>query len=185
MVNQRWVGLQGSNPRPPYRHVFQWHKLKRKNSPEQGRRAFHARCSMITRFSDCHINCFRRSTRELFCQGLTIDLNSSLKHCDLFPRQENLFLIVPACFPPLLRHMIFMLGLRMHAVTMERDPRFALKLTTAVGTWQETCTTGHPLSRSSITRSAHCGISSMSCMLSHSNALNSYGLLAPRSLKHL
>ena len=167
MVNWRWLGLQGNHPCLPYRHAFQCHKLKRKNSPQQGRRAFHA--SILLRLVHL-LNCFRRSTRELLCQGLTIDHNSCLQHCDLSPRQENLFLVVPTCFPPLLRHMIFMIGLWVHAATTQRDPWFAPKLTTAVGTWQETLITGHPLSRSSVTRRARCGRPSMSCISSHSNA---------------
>ena len=51
-----WVTWDGidvapSQPRPPYCLAFQWHPPERKHSPQQGRLAFHARWSMIPRFS--------------------------------------------------------------------------------------------------------------------------------------
>ena len=99
------------------------------------------------------------------------DRNPRFQHGDFTPRQENLFLLFPVRFLPLLRHMVVMVGLWVHAATMLRDPCFAPKLTTVVGTWQETCTTRHSLSRSMVTRRARCGRLSMSSILSiHSNA---------------
>ena len=89
----------------------------------------------------------------------------------LTPHQENLFLLFPVCFLPLLRHMVVIVGLWVHAATMLRDPCFAPKLTTVVGTWQETCTTCLSLSRLSVARRAHRSRLSMSSILSiHSNA---------------
>ena len=143
-----------------------------------------ANCVHPHHIAFCFVPFFLSSA--LLCLGVTSDRNPRFQHGDFTPHQENLFLLFLVRFLPLLRHMVVILGLWVHAATMLRDPWFAPKLTTVVGTWQETCTTRHSLSRSRVTRRAHCGRLSMCSILSiHSNAQSPWRLLVSRGLGYL
>ena len=91
--------------------------------------------SLILRCLPHLFDWLRRAPWELFRHGLTGDSNSQLHDVLLCPCQENLFLINPACFLPLLRHMIFMLVLLVCTMSMLWDPHLASELTTAVRAW--------------------------------------------------
>ena len=140
-----WVTWDGidvapNQPRPPYRLAFQWHPPERKHSPSRAvLRSMHAgqwfQDSLLLYRLQHLLDGPRRSTRELFRQGLTHDSNPRFHHVRFHSCQEKLFLIDPTRFLPLLRHMILIVGLWMRAATMLRDPRLATELTTAVRAW--------------------------------------------------
>ena len=144
MLHRSWFEFQRNHPHPPCRHVFHGPSEK-KHCPQRGRHAVHAHRSMHTgqRFQDSLIlhrlshllDCLRRAAWKLYRQGLTGDIETQLHHVPFRPSQENLFLVDPACFLPLLRHMIFMVGLLVYATSVVRDPRLTSELTTAVRAW--------------------------------------------------
>ena len=115
-----------------------------------------------------------------FWRGLSTEENLRLKI-------DWALLISGSGFLALLRHMVLMVGLLVRARRRcWETPGFTPKHATAVGAWQETSTTGHPLSRSSVTRRARYGRLSISIVSSvKSNAHNPWGFLALRSLGHL
>ena len=91
--------------------------------------------SLILRRLPHPFDCIKRAGWELLRHGLIGYNKAQFHHVLLYPRQENLFLVYPARFLPLLRHVIFKVGLRVCATSMLRDPRLATELTTAVRAW--------------------------------------------------